>query len=341
MKNKLILYSKKGLNAQYFGPGVSAGKIYKHISKKQKVFLLHSSILQTKKGLPFDMKGYYGKNLFYLVFFLLFKFSYKQDKYVAHLLGGYWDSVIIALILRFKNIDCYIKITGIESIQRKKKFQWILRLKLLKYLKYISINSDIKKILMKNGVCENNIFLINNPVNIPTFQLNSYKKNIIFCGSISKNKNVHLIYELAKCNKDYFFDIVGPVTDEDYFNTFKKEIGNLRFHGFQKDPSKFYTKSSIVMLLSDNEGSPNSILEGMSYGLVPIVSLSSNSIVINKKNGIIVADITDQNELRNAMDFVERNYHTLSLNSFKFVSENHESKSISDLHLKLFNNGQI
>ncbi len=72
----------------------------------------------------------------------------------------------------------------------------------------------------------------------------------------------------------------------------KLSVGdNIKLLGFQKNPYKYMSKSSVFVLSSIQEGFPTVILEAMACG-APVVSTNCNSgpneIIDNNKNGILV-----------------------------------------------------
>ena len=89
----------------------------------------------------------------------------------------------------------------------------------------------------------------------------------------------------------------------------------MRLFGFT-DPSEFYKKSKFFILPSDLVFANYSLLEAMSYGLVPIVSEVSgtNQLVQNNKNGLTFTHTKEGFEaaVKTAINLTEAQYNDLS-----------------------------
>lgn len=91
---------------------------------------------------------------------------------------------------------------------------------------------------------------------------------------------------------DWHLDIVGSGHNADIVRKLVKKYGlqNVTIHGW-KPREEFLKKASILMMTSDYEGLPLSILEAMAYGVVPIAFNSFSSLkdmVEEFKTGVIV-----------------------------------------------------
>lgn len=118
-----------------------------------------------------------------------------------------------------------------------------------------------------------------------------------------------LITELEKLHIDFVLNIAGTGEYEEQLRKWVKEnnLNNrVRFWGFI-DPSNmrdFWIENDIYLNLSDFEGFSLSMLEGMSYGLVPIVSNVSgvDEVINNGDNGFVF----DNNDIEGYVDVVTR-----------------------------------
>lgn len=98
---------------------------------------------------------------------------------------------------------------------------------------------------------------------------------------------------------DWHLDIVGTGHD---FGAIKRLAGSLglrraTFHGWQA-PLPFLQRASIIMLTSDYEGLPLSLLEAQTLGCVPIAFNSFGSVadvIADGENGVIVEGREDVN----------------------------------------------
>ena len=124
------------------------------------------------------------------------------------------------------------------------------------------------------------------------------KKQILYVGRMDPfNKRVNRIVEAwEKIYRDYpdwTLELVGegPQLNDlkNYVNT--NGIKRVNFHGFQKDPPRnFYEDASILMLTSDLEGFGLVIVEGMQFGVVPVIYgsyVAVYDIIDNNKDGFI------------------------------------------------------
>ncbi len=131
---------------------------------------------------------------------------------------------------------------------------------------------DMKKFYRRESI------IIQNGCAIPSRLPPSLPKRIIWIGSSRKVKRTDLFFEFAKQLPEYQFDMVlSRSGDQHIYDTSKitaKTMPNIYFHG---ELSPEYTnallqKSYILIGTSDYEGSPNTYVMALAYG-VPIVSL--------------------------------------------------------------------
>ena len=92
------------------------------------------------------------------------------------------------------------------------------------------------------------------------------------------NKRVDRIVEawenIYKKYPDWSLELVGEGPQLPYLKQYVKDknIGNVRFHPFTKEPpTRHYEAASILLLTSDLEGFGLVIIESMQFGCVPIV----------------------------------------------------------------------
>lgn len=179
-------------------------------------------------------------------------------------------------------------------------------------IKYVYNNTDAYVVLSKGfidsfknyiGIQDSKkLYAISNPITISTDYSVRYsehkKKQILYVGRMAKeNKRVNRIIEaweeIAKDYPDWNLKLVGggPQLLELQDYVIKNDIPNVSFTGFvQEEPIKFYKESSILMLTSDLEGFGLVVVEGMAYGVVPVVYGGYASIyeIINEgKSGFI------------------------------------------------------
>lgn len=140
-----------------------------------------------------------------------------------------------------------------------------------------------------------------NPLTIYTdvyeFDSSTKKKEIIFVGRLDETqKKIIRILEIwkktSKLIPDWKLILVGDgsarLQSEIYVRDNK--IDNVDFEGFQ-NPTDYYKRASILILASDFEGFGLVIVEGMAFGVVPVVYNSyaaAADIITQGKDGILV-----------------------------------------------------
>lgn len=145
---------------------------------------------------------------------------------------------------------------------------------------------------------------IHNPLtyrHVPVVDINKKEKEIIFVGRIEESvKRISRIlftwrYILNTGVNDWILKIIGDGPDLGTMKDLAKELGlnNIFFTG-SKDPRDNYKTASILLVTSDIEGWPMTIVEGKSYGVVPLVmnTYSAAKEVVHHKSDGIVCDST-------------------------------------------------
>ena len=117
-------------------------------------------------------------------------------------------------------------------------------------------------------------------------------------GSIERNKGIDYILEAAKClkvdNVSFTLHFAGKEEIEgEYIPKFQQELGEVfTYHGvvFGKGKSELLKQCDVFLLPSFYEGLPMSLIETMSFGMVPVATNvgSISSVVTDCKNGMFV-----------------------------------------------------
>ncbi|MFI3293150.1 MAG: glycosyltransferase [Rikenellaceae bacterium] len=179
-------------------------------------------------------------------------------------------------------------------------------------IKYTYKNSD-RYILLSKGYVPifqeytnvkdlSKLVVIGNPVTISTDYSTNYlahkKRQILYVGRMDiDNKRVDRIIDIwADIYDDYEDWELVLVGGGSHLETLERSVAQraikrVTFTGFVKeDPIQYYKDASILMLTSDLEGFGLVIVEGMSYGVVPVVYGSTPSffdIIDHEKSGFI------------------------------------------------------
>ena len=146
------------------------------------------------------------------------------------------------------------------------------------------------------------------------YDLNS--KKIISVGRLTKSKNFLLLVEIAKIvfkrNKDYTWDIYGS---GEYENKIRAKIIELNLEdkvflkGHANDIYSLYSRYSILVMTSEYEGFPMSLLEGMAKRL-PLISFDiptgPKEIIRDNQNGFLIKPF-DIDEMANKIGLLINN----------------------------------
>lgn len=140
---------------------------------------------------------------------------------------------------------------------------------------------------------------------------------LLFIGRISKTKGLDFIYEaldkLRKKNIPFVFTMAGAGPEEkEYVQQFANLLGGqFEFKGVVSGDTKtaLFKNSDVFLLPSHFEGLPMSLLESMSFGLVPVVTAvgSIPTVVKHENTGMITA--LDTNTAAIVADYVEKLVH--------------------------------
>ncbi|MFK5891823.1 MAG: glycosyltransferase family 4 protein [Pseudomonadota bacterium] len=157
----------------------------------------------------------------------------------------------------------------------------------------IAINQYMKNMLINNGVNEEKIIIIPNPINL-IFQNNcankSKKIDLLMVGTFSKLKNYHLAIQILEILKDEYnispsLYIAGMPTkqSEQYYSDINKKIKDYKFDNVhllgildQNQLKDHYCKSRFLLHLSSFETDSLVVSEAMECACIPIVNNVSN-----------------------------------------------------------------
>lgn len=148
-----------------------------------------------------------------------------------------------------------------------------------------------------------NLECIPNPVTLDsTFeveQISLKKKQLLYVGRMDFSPKrveriVHLWENLSQFWLDWELVLVGDGLQKKELEEYvaSHSVPRVRFEGFKKNPTKNYEEASILLLTSDMEGFGLVIVEGMTYGCVPVVYGSYEAvydIIEDGKSGYITS----------------------------------------------------
>ncbi|NDV57790.1 glycosyltransferase [Bacteroides sp. 519] len=174
---------------------------------------------------------------------------------------------------------------------------------------------------------DNKVTYIHNPIRITSTPVNlEIKENIIlYVGRLAPEKRVDVMLKLWRTlhnsvAKDWRFVIVGDGVEKPRLEKMVHSLNlrNVNFEGFQ-DPSEYYKRAKIFLMMSKFEGWGLTLIESMQYGVVPIAQKNFSSIVDIIDNGINGYIVNNQQEsIQSVISELIGNKHlftTMSLNA--------------------------
>lgn len=163
----------------------------------------------------------------------------------------------------------------------------------------------IKKDMINNlNVKNTKINILSNPIEMKTIVpkniFDKNKKNIVFVGRLSIQKNISLILEaLSLLPKEYLANLhLHIIGDGDEHSTLQKKVSSfnlnihVKFYGYKEDALQYINEADILILASSFEGQPNVILEAFSQNTLVLASDidSIKELVSSGENGILFKD---------------------------------------------------
>jgi glycosyltransferase involved in cell wall biosynthesis len=211
-----------------------------------------------------------------------------------------------------------------------------------------SVEKGLKSLYEQSNIENITIEIIPNgvecPDQYPEKDLNN-GINVLYVGRYSEEKRVNLLFQTASLALESMpsmkFSFVGFEQNE----ILDSIPENCTILGKIKDRDALnaqYRKAHFIVLVSEREGMPLSVLEGMSYGCVPITTaVGSLRNIISGEVGVLIPPDCDNlhKELFNAITSIVANpqhYHQLSKNSYQLVRDRYSLKVMKNQYKKLF-----
>jgi len=203
-------------------------------------------------------------------------------------------------ILRLKNIGAIRNDLHSEIAANHIYGKWSLRLP-----GHLIANSELaRERAVRKGIRAERIDFVKNVVEAEIGNENPKpfgKKslNILFAGRLEKQKRPELFIELASRLRQSMpdaklnFQIVGDgslrPTLERLASNLGMNNGEISFLGVQRAMADIYRQTDVLVLTSEHEGTPNVILEAMTYG-VPVVATKVGGVpeILTEACGILV-----------------------------------------------------
>lgn len=204
---------------------------------------------------------------------------------------------------------------------------------------YVVLDEAFKKELefkLYQGIAQERIIVIPNPLPVRKAESFAKRKEVLYIGRlIAEPKRVDRLLRIWSIVEaqlpGWTLQIVGDGEERGILEKLATQLNlkGVRFNGFQ-DTTSFYQSASILCLTSTYEGAPMVIPEAQSFGTVPVVFGSVESmysLIDDGMNGLIVPPFDEQvfaDELTRLMRDEDR---------LAFLSENALAK-VKDLDLE-------
>lgn len=194
-----------------------------------------------------------------------------------------------------------VKVAAIRNHPEYKKLPLLysfLRSLLYKRANVIVVQTEgIKNWFAKKGYQK--LKVIPNPITLnKEVGKSAEDKTIVACGRLVPQKGFDKLLEvfcgLTEEMPDWQVQIIGDGPEYKKLSKKTTELGiedKVTFLGYQKNPSRFYSKAGVFSFTSDYEGFPNALCEAMVAGMA-VVSYDCPSgpsdLVIDGENGFLV-----------------------------------------------------
>ena len=184
-------------------------------------------------------------------------------------------------------------------------------------------------IILNNGV-DTSLF---NPDGA-RFELKGKWKLLNISASPSPKKGLFRILELADClknNEDFIFYLIGNQNKDPVFGKYLKDFKNVIHIDEIRERftlAKYYRSCDIFTFPSEDDCSPNVILEAMSSGL-PILTVDSGGIreLVEKDDKKCGLYIDDKNPVLNLLNIIKF-YDEFKSNALEIIKKYHDNELI-------------
>ena len=244
----------------------------------------------------------------------LSKIFYIRKKLIADNINIFQSwSIVLNIILTLSTIGIKIECIGAlrgslfgHYIKRANPFKNLKIFIQLLFVNNIVCNSlsalnDLKKLFKNNPLIKKNFFILRNRTKVNNDHMSIPSKCIydsISCGSLLAVKNIDLIIDIVSVLKNNFPNYIHAHAggNGNLHEELSKKIksnkleDNFLLLGELKSLDDFYCSGKIYIHSSNYEGTPNALIEAMSFGL-PIISSDwgdADQFVYNSENGIII-----------------------------------------------------
>jgi len=241
----------------------------------------------------------------------LYRILSKESFDLVHT-HGYFADIISTPICKILNIPHLTTCHGLIFSKDMRLYNTLGMLNYRYCKRIISVSSQTKDYLVKNGINESKIVVIQNAIQssykeedfvrirINTRQyLNVPDETLVigFIGRLSEEKGVHFLIKAASVlkerNEKFKIIIIGDGPERKQLENLVRSEGlntDILFAGFQNSIEEWMPVFDIFVLPSLTEGTPMALLEAMSFGIPVIASAVGGvpRVIENGVNGILI-----------------------------------------------------
>lgn len=205
-----------------------------------------------------------------------------------------------------RKLPIVLHVHGGNYMKNRQRPWFVQRLieKVFSWAKHVIVLSEEEKHIVEDDFKVANVISLPNCIDLT--EARDYKRkfqaerplSVLYLGRIEKNKGVDYIFEAAKRLKDdnvpFTLHFAGKEeTEGEYIPKLQAELGErFTYHGvvFGKGKNDLLKQCDVFLLPSFYEGLPMSLIETMSFGMVPVVTNvgSISSVVTDDENGLFV-----------------------------------------------------
>ncbi len=221
--------------------------------------------------------------------------GYKADIYTYFAFRGRKRPALVSTCHTWYDNDLAVRLYGAAD-------RWVLR----GFDQVIAVSAEVRERLLRAGVKEEKVHLIQNGVTVPRSLLATGMRSgdapgrvrVGLVGRLAPEKGVDLflraLAQLHGQHPEADFVVAGDGPERVSLTALIQELGlqdRVKLLGQQSDMSAFYSSLDLLVSTSRQEGLPMAMLEGMASGL-PVVATAVGEVprvVQDRQTGLLVA----------------------------------------------------
>ena len=233
------------------------------------------------------------------------------------------DSPVVLAFLSFNNVNAILASAGLDirvvvsertdPDRQPRSWPWhAMKPWLYRHADAVTANSHGALRSMESYVPKSKLFFVPNPVSFPSAPArNSHREKVILnVGRLTRQKAQDVLLKayarVAEEAPEWRLLIVGHGPRKDELRAQASSLGlsgRVAWIEWTTEIEKYYERAGIFVLPSRFEGTPNALLEAMSFGLPSIVADSSPGPlehIVDGENGLVVP-VDDEKRLAGAI----------------------------------------